>query len=747
MNFDFQNHMKPIERPSIEHLESRIAPAGLITISTDKLSATWDDVDGDKVTLTVSKGELVGTLFETDQTPATGLLVTALDLTDPHFKGANVKLKASRDPLTGGDGAVNLGYLNSAGHGLGKVAIDGDLGRIDAGDPLLTPKTPNAIKALTVSSLGMMDGTTLPAGLTQTSEIVGAVGAVKVGGSVKGILFNVTGGDAGSIASLKIGGSLVGTGDADSGRFSTSGKIGSIAIGGDIAGGAGQHSGSIQAGGRIASLVVRGSIHGGRSENPSTDGTGVVRTEQTLGPVKILGGLFGGTQQDSGVISSAGDMATVDIAGGIVGGSAGTSSGAVLVGGNVVSINVHGDVAGGGALESGVIRVAGKAGAITVGGALTGASGDDSGSIHLGTNSNDTVGKLSIGRDLAGSSGERTGSVFVAGKVGAVKIKGALRGAAGDDSGVLQLDSGAGSVLIGADVAGNTGENSGSVGAGKSIGSLKVGGSLLGGTADRAGSIIADGRLGSLLIAGSVVGGDLAGGANADLSDSGVIEAESVGLLSIRGSVRAGQDYNATFDLVNNAAIRVQNDVGTLRIGGAIEGTAETPVIITARGQAAQVLNQKTDVAFGSIAIGGAVSHAEILAGFNTNADVSLASENPDAQIGVVTVGGDWIASDLVSGAAWNSNFGDGTDKRVVGVNNPDIFSRIASVRIAGQAVGSASDPTDHFGFVAQQINVMEIGAEANKVLLNKGRRNDNDPGTLRYNLAGTLDVRVFEIA
>lgn len=745
MKFENKNPMKTQLRPTIEHLESRIAPAGLISISADKHSATWLDVDGDKITLTVSKGRLADTLFTTDQTPATGLLVTALDLTDPLFRGANVTMKAVRDPLNGGDGMVNLGYLNSTGHGLGRVLIPGDLGRIDAGTPSPTAKTPAALAVLNVASLGMLGGKSLPAGMTQTSEIVGAVGAVKVRGSVEGILFNVTGGGFGSIGALNIGSSLLGTDDADSGRFSASGKIGAITIGGDIVGGAGQNSGSIQAGGRIASLTVGGSIFGGRSEDPSTDGTGVVRTEQALGAVKISGGLFGGTQQGSGVISSAGNMTTVAILGGIVGGGAGTSSGVVFVGGNVASINVHGDVVGGAADQSGFIQVAGKAGAIMVGGALTGAAGDDSGSIRLGTFSSDVAGSISIGHDVTGGAGANSGAVTAAAKVGAVKIGGAIRGATGDHGGRLQLDFGARTLAIGADLAGGSGEFSGSVNAGRSIGALTLGGSLLGGTADHAGSIFSGGRVGTLDIAGSVIGGDLASDATGDLANSASIEVKRLGSLNIAGSLRVGQDYSTNFKLVDNAAIRVQEDARSLKIGGAIEGTADTTAIITARGQAAQVLDQTLDVAFGSIDIGGTVRHAMILSGYNTNPNVALAAENPDAQIGTVKVGGDWVASNLISGVAWNPKFGNGTDRRALGVNNPDISARIASIQIGGQIVGTAENATDNFGFVAQQIDSLQFGPGANQVVLNKGWRNDNDPVALRYNLAGTLDVRVFE--
>ena len=48
------------------------------------------------------------------------------------------------------------------------------------------------------ATMGMLDGATLPAGVTETSEIVGKVGMVNVRGNVQGILFNVTGGGPGS---------------------------------------------------------------------------------------------------------------------------------------------------------------------------------------------------------------------------------------------------------------------------------------------------------------------------------------------------------------------------------------------------------------------------------------------------------------------------------------------------------------------------------------------------------------------
>jgi hypothetical protein len=734
----------------IEHLESRIAPAGIITFSADKRTATWDDVDGDKVTLKITKGELADILFTTDQTPTTGLLVEAINLTDVKFKGTAVTVTSSRGPVTGGDNSVNIGYINAVGQPLGAVSIAGDLGRIDAGDPVLTPKTPKAIASLKVQSMGALDGETLPTGITQVSEIVGKVGPITVRGDVKGILFNVTGDAAGSIDALTIGGSLVGTDDGDSGRFSTTGAIGAIVIKGSILGSTGQNSGSIQAGGSIKSLTINGSIFGGRSEDPSTEGTGVVRTELNLGAVSISGSIHGGTQQGSGLLSAAGNLSSVKILGGIIGGSAGTTSGGILAGGGATSISIKGDLLGNGAEDSGIIRIDGKVGTLSVLGAVTGGLGEGSGRIQLGTDATDTVGTLTIGRDLTGG-GVDAGVVQTAGKVTTLTIKGSVHGLAGTGGGSLLLDGGVGTLSIVGDVIGGTVANTGQISLSGPAAKIAISGSLLGGTGNYAGAILSNALIGSLSITGDVLGGDLASAALADVTGSGLIQAGTVGTLTVGGALVAGADYNAVFELVNNASIRVVNSVGTLTVKGGIEGNAETPIFITARGQETLPLDTNNDYAFGAINVGVVVRHATILAGYTTLTDVKLAESNPNAQIKTVVVKGDWVASSLVAGAKWNDNFGDGTDVIATGLDNIRITARFDSVSILGQIIGTAGVGTDHYGFVTQAVLAMSVGKLAssvpgkNSISLTLGKGNDNDPVSLRYNLASTLDVRLFE--
>ena len=90
---------------------------------------------------------------------------------------------------------------------------------------------------------------------------------------------------------------------------------------------------------------------------------------------------------------------------------------------------------------------------------------------------------------------------------------------------------------------------------------------------------------------------------------------------------------------------------------------------------------------------------------------------NADAQIGTVTVGGDWIASNLVAGVqddanpARNAFFGDGNDQKITGgTDTAARISKIASITIKGAVLGTGSILTDHFGFLATNIGIFKAG-------------------------------------
>ena len=88
-----------------------------------------------------------------------------------------------------------------------------------------------------------------------------------------------------------------------------------------------------------------------------------------------------------------------------------------------------------------------------------------------------------------------------------------------------------------------------------------------------------------------------------------------------------------------------------------------------------------------------------------------LANGDPaDATIGTVTIGGDFEASTIAAGisAGVDGFFGNSDDHLI---NNPSsAISRIASVIISGNVLGTAS-ATDHFGIVAANIDSVKIGA------------------------------------
>src|SRR3954467_5559797 len=107
--------------PRLEILEPRLAPASTLTFT---------DVDGDHVKIVSSLGDLAGKA--TLASFGAGDQLQTLDLTDPSFQGAAITISAVKAP--GGDGLVNVGFINATGVDLKSVIVKGDLGQIDAGD-------------------------------------------------------------------------------------------------------------------------------------------------------------------------------------------------------------------------------------------------------------------------------------------------------------------------------------------------------------------------------------------------------------------------------------------------------------------------------------------------------------------------------------------------------------------------------------------------------------------------------------
>jgi hypothetical protein len=560
-------------------LESRLAPAVTVATAT---TATYTDIDGDKVTVKVSAGTLTAGLFTT-AAQGLGDQLQTVDLSGGGFDGVSVTVSVLK--VATGDGLANVGYINSTLHDLGAVAVKGDLGRIDAGDAVTgTP----GLKSLTVRSLGRY-GTDTQAGGDLQSDITGALGALVVAGDVKEAFVTVTGGADGKLGAVSIGGSVIGGSNFNTGIISSSGDMGPVKIGRDLLGGRAGFSGQIGSNGKIASVSIGGSLVGG------------------LG----FGGGF------SGQISCVGDLGPVKIA--------------------------H-DVLGGGNSVTGRIRTGSKLASVSIGGSLIGGQGDESGRIFSGGD----MGPVKIGHDVQGL-GPRSGYIQSLGK----------------------------------------------------LASVSIGGSLIGGSAPLSGAIDSAGDLGLVKVGHDVTGGNVTSSNSLDGSGM-IVSSGRIAGVSIGGSMISGTD-TSTGVLTRNATIRAGNDIGTLTVKGGLIGNVTTdgvsPVIISARGR--EFPTAGVDLAIGKITIGGSVEYASILAGYKND----LTPDNADAQVGAVSVGGDWIASSLAAGVTdGGDGFGNGNDVVIAGGSGSTV-SRIGGVAIKGLVYGTPTAAgVDHFGFVAQQV-------------------------------------------
>ncbi|MGB8167133.1 MAG: Calx-beta domain-containing protein [Chthoniobacteraceae bacterium] len=224
-----------------------------LSISTDHKTATFIDVDGDLVTVKTTKGAFTDTDFVFGSVGGNRLQLQKLTL-DADFTGAGITITA-KPSASGGNGFVNVGYLDAVGVDLGTVSIAGDLGRLVAGTVGGDLKVP-ALKSLAVQSLGLLGTSTQAAGGSLGVFIDGALPTLTIAGDLRDEVITVMGPD-GNLGTATIGGSI--SGSAATG-FSVGGNIGVLKIGGDVrtTGGAVE----IASSGVIGSLTIGGSVAG-----------------------------------------------------------------------------------------------------------------------------------------------------------------------------------------------------------------------------------------------------------------------------------------------------------------------------------------------------------------------------------------------------------------------------------------------------------------------------------------------------
>lgn len=319
---------------------------------------------------------------------------------------------------------------------------------------------------------------------------------------------------------------------------------------------------------------------------------------------------------------------------------------------------------------------------------------------------NGKIGIATIGGSLIGGSDPDSGQISATGIIGSVKIKGDVIGGSGSESGRLVAGDTLRTVTIGGSLFGGGGNASGTVIGFAGIGSLKIGNSIFGGDGDNSALVGSLGAIVSLKIGRDLVGGSVTGFDSLDAS--GLISATRIGTISIGGSLIAGTD-SSIGTLTNSGVIRSGNDIGSLTVRGSIIGNSLNPVLIFAKGDTTA---DARDLALGRITVLGRVEHARILAGWEL---AGMTAIDGNASIGVVSVSGDWIASDLVAGiqddatSALNDTFGDADDIVIPGFSADSLIAGIASITIKGRVIGTSTDG-DHFGFVAQQFGKFRAG-------------------------------------
>jgi len=466
-------------RALLEALEPRTLLS--VTIVNSK-TATFTDVDGDLVTVAVTKGTLTQANFITASSDL-GQQLQELDL-PAAFAGSNVTISVKQTGT--GNGLTNVGYINATGNSLGAVSVAGDLGRINVGGAGKV-----GLASLNVFSLGRQGTSSQQTGGSLVSNIT-SLGTLLVTTDINQAFINVGAG----IGSVKVGGSLIGGTAANSGSIqSTTGNIGNIFIGHDVSA-----STDVSAASANSSTAI-GAIGG------------------SIGNITIVGSVIGGAGRDSSEIFANGNIGKILIGGNITG-STGAFS-AEIEANAIASITVNGSLTGGDGAGSGSF-LPGTMGNVTIAGSVIGGNGSDSAAIF----SSGDLGKVVVGQDLIGGSSNATSPSFTGYIEASGKIAGVFIG---------------GSVVAGSTTAGGLLE-SGSIRAGITIASVQINGNLVGTTTQNA-IIDAGSAIGAILIGGRVDHAQILAGYTTD-PDTGALSAANgaaqIGKLTVDGDWIAG---------------------------------------------------------------------------------------------------------------------------------------------------------------------------------------------------------------
>lgn len=699
-------------RLNLHTLERRLTPATLVNPNT----LTYQDVDGDTVTVSISKPILnannLASIFQfntggfTDNNTAQSL--QELTLTDGSAQGSTLSITAKKPG--GAVSTVDVELIDASEIDLKAVTVSGDLGTLWVGDD--NDSTPG-LGTLTVNSIGVRAA--VPSDILGVS-VFGSVGAIQVKGDIQNALIEISN----NLGSLTVGGSLKATATFDyAASVSVGGNIGTVKITGDMLGNAGLQSGSVIANGTVVEITRTKSVR------DPYDGTiekvqvvvGYRMIGGNIGAVTVSGKVQGGGGSRSGAIGSEpGSLNTVNITGDLLGGG-GELSGSVFalsqtetlivgddnsnvevpvtLGGSIASVSVGGVMTGSNGIRSGsVIADGGNLGLVKIGGDQTGGINEESGAV-LATGWVKPTAKFRqwsrTVRDEFGyvntyhySEASIIGYKLIGGNVGFIEVKGKVTGNTGPRSGSIGSKRGSvGQVTVRGDVLGGGGENSGAIFAtsetiesepkiyvvGGSVGSVNLGGSLKGGGGVASGSVQGT-SIGAVTIKTDLLGGTVE--ESRSILATGVItpKIKYVTIRDFDGMVST-QAVTIGYNLVGGV-------IGAVNVGGNVQGNTGDR-----SGSTGSNLGSVNSVKIsGDLQGGGGEQSGSVFALSATN-PITVGNEDSNVEV-PIKVGGN------IGGVSVNGNMtgaGGGRSGSVIADEGA-----IGSVRITGDLSGGGGD-------------------------------------------------------
>jgi hypothetical protein len=222
---------------------------------------------------------------------------------------------------------------------------------------------------------------------------------------------------------------------------------------------------------------------------------------------------------------------------------------------------------------------------------------------------------------------------------------------------------------------------------------ITVGGSLVAQDGVQESGVIAVfGSAKSVTVKGSIRGAEFASWSTSDIfpiHSAGAIDVKgSVGSINVGGSIHAGKVANG--DPAVNGGIYVREKVSTINIGGGIYGRENAPVYLLARGN---VTGATADYnAIGKLSIKKDTINAFIAAGtymsppFFDNDPLVLITDKPDAGIGSIFIGGNFVNSNVFAGVDDGGSPGvnNAAINDTLAVGDPALTAKLGPVVIKG---------------------------------------------------------------